>query len=289
MHKLKFPSPQIKSTRTLSYLERDGDDVPILLLHGSGFSKEVFAQQFNSKKLANNRLIALDLPGHGQSKDALNPKETYSYAGFAKEILAFISEKKLDNCIVAGWSLGGQIALEMTENMPLVSGIVSFGAAPAPNGPLGLIQSMQLSKVLLLAGKSEFSHADALYFENACFGKLATQKFVDTLRRTDSRMRPCVSRSILYKHGLSQKVRLEETKTPVCLIHGRNDPLIRTTFMESLSNPMLFSGKTVIIENSGHAPFMDAQSKFENTLLDFAQAVSSGAMEFQIPHLAKTA
>ncbi len=287
MFKREFPNSQFKSTRTLSYLERDGDDMPIVFLHGSGFSKEVFARQFNSKKLTNHRLLAVDLPGHGQSKDAENSIKTYSYAGLAKEILAFVSEKKISNCIVAGWSLGGQIALEMIDNTPLVSGIMAFGAAPAPNGPLGLIQSMHISRILLLAGKAEFTRADAQYFEDACFGKLTNQDFVDTLLRTDRRMRPSISRSVLYGYGLSQKARLEDTKTPVCLLHGRNDPLIKTTYMESLSNPLLFSGKTVIVDNSGHAPFMDAQAEFDTILQNFTEAVASGAMEACRPKLSQ--
>ncbi|MGI9356992.1 MAG: alpha/beta fold hydrolase, partial [Rhizobiaceae bacterium] len=179
--------------------------------------------------------------------------------------------------------------LELIDATPQILGIMAFGAAPAPNGPFGLIQAMHFSKTLLLAGKAEFSTSDAQYFEEACFGTFADLQFVDTLKRTDKRMRPSVVRNILYGYGMSQKARLEASATPVCLLHGRNEPLIRTSYMESLSNPMLYTGKSIIIENSGHAPFVDAQPEFDRVLKDFADAVTSGTMHRNLPALVNAA
>jgi len=280
------PNPQLKFTDKLAYLDREGDGLPIVFLHGSGFSKEVFENQFKSDALAGHRLIALDLPGHGQSKDADNAQDTYTYSGFAKEVLEFIEETKLVDCIVAGWSLGGQVALEMIDSAPQISGIVAFGAAPAANGPLGLIQSMHFSKTLLLAGKAEFTMGEARNFEEASLGAHADGRFIETLKRTDRKMRPSVARSLLYRYGTSQKARLENSATPVCLLHGRNEPLIRTSYMETLSNPMLYGGKTSIIENAAHAPFLEAQSEFDGHIKGFADAVSSGELISQPLELA---
>ncbi|MEM9677263.1 MAG: alpha/beta hydrolase [Pseudomonadota bacterium] len=271
-----FPNCQFGSTQTLAYLDRPGRGTPILFLHGNGFSKEVFAAQFSSETLADHRLLALDLPGHGRSQDAYDPKATYSYAGFAREVEAFIAEIGLERCIVAGWSLGGQIALEMLDAMPAIAGVIAFGAAPAPNGPLGILQSMHLSKILLLAGKGVFTREDAEYFEKACFGERTTYQFVPTLLRTDPCMRPNLSKSLLYASGISQKQRLERSHTPVCLLHGRGEPLIRTSFMRQVSSAALYGGTTIILEQAGHAPFVQAQSGFERVLKQFADDVETG-------------
>lgn len=275
----RFSKSQYKFTNTLSYVEREGTDMPIIFLHGSGFSKEVFLQQFSSKPLANHRLLAVDLPGHGQSNNAINPKETYTYSGLANAIREFILELKINNCIIMGWSLGGQVALELTDNTPQVSGVITCGAAPATNGPLGLIQSMHISKMLLLAGKANFTQQDAEYFEETCFGNLTHKDFTETLKRTDEKMRPNISRSVLYGFGTSQAKRLKNANKPVCLLHGCDENFIRTTYMETLTGSMLYTGETIFIKNSGHASFMDAQSEFDTVLKDFSDAVNLGRID----------
>lgn len=268
-----------KSTDTLSYIERDGNHIPIIFLHGSGFSKEVFAKQFASEILADHRLIAVDLPGHGNSENAQNPKETYSYSGLADSIVEFIHELKIENCIVMGWSLGGQVALELVDNTPQVSGIMTCGAAPAANGALGLIQSMHISRMLLLAGKATFTNEDAIYFQKTGLGEFMEYDFTETLKRTDKAMRPNISRSVLYGTGASQAKRLKNATKPVCLLHGLNENFIRTSYMKTLANPMLHKGEPVFLDNSGHAPFADAPSEFDTVLKDFADAVEHGMMD----------
>jgi len=248
-------------------------------LHGSGFSKEVFAKQFASKTLSHHRLIAVDLPGHGNSKDAQNPKETYSYSGLANSIVEFILELKIDNCIVMGWSLGGQIALELVDNTPQVSGIMTCGSAPAANGALGLIQSMHISRMLLLAGKATFTDQDAKYFEKTCFGDFTNYEFTETLKRTDKAMRPNISKSVLYGAGISQAKRLKNATKPVCLLHGLNENFIRTHYMKTLADPMLYTGETIFLDHSGHAPFVDATAQFDKVLKDFADVVEHGMMD----------
>ncbi|MEM1039303.1 MAG: alpha/beta hydrolase [Pseudomonadota bacterium] len=270
-------------------MDRPGRGTPILFLHGNGFSKEVFSAQFDSDTLADHRLLAVDLPGHGRSKDAEDPKTTYSFAGFAREIEAFVADMGLERCILAGWSLGGQIALEMLDATPAVAGVMAFGAAPAPNGPLGILQSMHLSKILLLAGKGVFTREDAEYFEKACFGDRTTYQFVSTLLRTDPRMRPNLSKSLLYASGVSQKKRLEQSQTPVCLLHGRNEPLIRTSFMQQISAYALYAGQTIVMDDAGHAPFVQAQGEFDAALKTFANAVETKTALAGAPQIVKAA
>ncbi|MEM7067694.1 MAG: alpha/beta hydrolase, partial [Pseudomonadota bacterium] len=251
----------------------------IVFLHGNGFSKEVFSQQFSSTYLAHMRLISLDLPGHGRSSNANNPKKTYSYAGFANEIIDFLELKRIKRCVVAGWSLGGQIALEMVDRSPLVRGVFAFGAPPAPSGPLGLMRSMKFCRSLLLAGKSQFSEAEAEYFEKMAFGDHAKGKYKDQLLRTDPEMRPHLSRSLLLPSGISQYERFTNSSTPICLAHGLGEPLIRTQYMEGLTSPALFGGNTAFLENAGHAPFVQTPDEFDLLLRFFSEWVQTGALE----------
>lgn len=251
--------------------------MPIILLHGSGFSKEVFIRQFESKQLKGHHLIAVDLPGHGASPDAIVPKLTYSYSGLAQAVLKQIRILQIEHCIVVGWSLGGQAALEMLDNVPEVAGVMAFGAPPATGGPLGLLRAMIFSKDLLLAGKAKHTLADAIRFEKAALGEYAAGQFVDVIMRTDPNMRPLLSRSILLNAGHNQRELVENASVPVCLLHGELDPFVRKKYMQSVTGDKLFGGETVVFENTGHAPFMEKQKEFDLLLAQFAEAVEIGA------------
>ena len=266
----------LEYVQPLSFIERDGNKMPVILLHGSGFSKEVFLRQFASQQMKGHRLIAVDLPGHGSSPDANNPKLTYSYSGLARAVLKQIISLKIERCIVVGWSLGGQVALEMLDNVAEVAGVMAFGAPPATGGPLGLLRAMIFSKDLLLAGKAKHSLADAVRFEKAALGENATGQFVDVIMRTDPKMRPLLSRSILLNTGCNQRDLVENSSVPVCLLQGEHDPFVRTKYMQSVTGHTLYGGETVVFESTGHAPFLEKQKEFDLLLSKFAEAVEFG-------------
>lgn len=266
------------SEMTLSYNERPGDvsgGLPIIFLHGSGFSSQVFKQQLQDDVLQNRRLIAIDLPGHGNSSDAKDPKLTYSYAGLASVINQFIVNLGIEKCIIAGWSLGGQVAIEMLDSAPHVAGVFAFGAPPAHNGPLGLILSMHFCKVLLLAGKGQHTLDDVIFFERECLHGHGHGRFLDDLLRVDPRMRPHISRSIMLGSGTSQRQRVEHSRTPICLLHGINDGLVRANYMQTIGGEALYGGSTIMFDDCGHAPFFENPEKFNNLLHQFADDVEN--------------
>lgn len=271
----------------LANIDRHGKAIPIVLVHGSGFSKEVFERQFAGRTLAGRRLIAIDLPGHGESADATDPQAVYSFSGFADAILEFVSAKKLDPCIVAGWSLGGHAALDLIGRSDRIAGVMAFGAPPAANGPLGLIRSMHFCRLLLLAGKGRLSQAETEYFERTCLNGQRPGQFIETLQRVDPLMRPNVSRAIFARRTASQKELVETAEIPVCLLQGGDDALVRTNFMRNVSGPTLFGGETIVFEDCGHAPFLEQPEKFDRLLDEFATAVETGAAHRRVPDLAK--
>ena len=261
---------------TLAYSERTGEKLPIVFVHGSGFSKDVFKLQFESRQLSGHHLFAIDLPGHGDSADANDPSAVYSYAGLASVVTDFIERLNIDRCLLVGWSLGGHVAYDMLDTVPQVAGVMAFGAPPAVGGPLGIIRSLHISKNLLLISKAKFTRADAERFERVCLDGHFAGEFVETLCRTDEKMRPCLSRSVMASTGQGQKKRVESARTPICLLQGRHDPVSRTGYMQAFPGQNLFAGRCIIFDESGHAPFVDAADKFDCLLAQFADFAEAG-------------
>lgn len=252
---------------------------PIVFLHGSGFDSSVFNDQFSSPLLGHCHLIAMDLPGHGKSDNANTPQTDYSYASMGAKLLEALDLMGIDGAIFVGWSLGGQIAIEINHD-DRVEGVFAFGVAPIAPGPMGMIRGFHFSRDLLLASKAQYTMEDAKRFEATCLGSRAEGRFVDAIMRTDPAFRPAISKLILKGQGLNQKKAVEAPQKPIALLQGENDPFIRTDYLKGLDSLGLFAKDIMVLEGCGHAPFMEARERFEHALLDFVEWVEINAFGF---------
>ena len=97
----------------LNYIEK-GTGSPLILLHGNGEDSEYFIHQIKyfSKQY---KVIAIDTRGHGLSKRGNKP---FTIRQFAKDLLCFMDEKKIEKASILGFSDGGNIALIFALNYP---------------------------------------------------------------------------------------------------------------------------------------------------------------------------
>jgi pimeloyl-ACP methyl ester carboxylesterase len=250
----------------LRVLVRPGNGPAMMLLHGNSFSGDVFVRLAASKALAGIPLIIPDLPGHGGSDNAASPAITYSTSGLAACMHELAETLHLTAYTVFGWSLGGQVAIEMLDHAPGLIGVAACGAAVVQRGPLGMISGFHISRDLLLAGKGEMSDGDARRFSTACIGN---DSQAETVLCTDPALRPALSRATLLGKGRDQRAAIAEAQTPVCLMLGVNDPFIRADSLQKVSGPTLFGGRCLMLKDAGHAPFLDAPHAFDPALASF--------------------
>lgn len=249
--------------------------LPLVMLHGSGFSKEVFAHQFDSPLLAGFRLIAIDLPGHGASSNSARPREDYSLGGCADAVRAVLARLDVARAVVFGWSLGGNVAIELMRSSPLVAGLVLTGTAPATRGLLGTLRAVQLSRDALLASKGRLNPIQARRFLKMSVGDHGTDALLTDLRRVDEAFRPIFSRSLLYGPGADQRHWVETAQVPIAMVHGSDDPIVRKSYLATLRYRGLWGGMCHFIPDTGHAPFFERPDLFDPMLAEFATAVGA--------------
>ena len=63
--------------------ESAGAGPAVLLMHGNSTCGQVFRNQLEGALGERYRLVAIDLPGHGNSANATAPKRTYCMSGYA--------------------------------------------------------------------------------------------------------------------------------------------------------------------------------------------------------------
>src|SRR5919199_3705695 len=113
------------------YYERHGREsgtaAPLVLLHGAlGTIESCFAGLL--PELARHfDVIAVELQGHGHTRDADRP---LTYAGMAADTAALLDALGIGRAHLVGYSMGGAVALQMALDRPeLVDRVVFFGGA----------------------------------------------------------------------------------------------------------------------------------------------------------------
>jgi pimeloyl-ACP methyl ester carboxylesterase len=189
------------SDATLRVRDTGGDGLPIVLLHGSGSSIDVFHRQFLDPILSHHRLVAIELPGHGLSSDAATPDKTYTLKGLAGVVTEALTSIGVSRAVFFGWSLGGHVTLQIAATTSIPVALLLSGTPPVSLGPLGLLRGFQPSFDILLTSKRHFSERDVTRFAQLCFGDAFDPKFLTMIARTDGRLRVNFLRSLMHGHG----------------------------------------------------------------------------------------
>jgi len=90
---------------------------PLILLHGLLLSQEMHRPLAEDLAARGNRVITLDLLGHGHS-DRPRDMWRYSMPIFGEQIVALMDHLGLEQAVVMGTSLGANAALELASSHP---------------------------------------------------------------------------------------------------------------------------------------------------------------------------
>src|SRR5271154_292801 len=90
---------------------------PLILLHGLLLSQEMHRPLAEDLAARGNRVITLDLLGHGRSE---RPRDMwrYSMASYGRQVVALMDRLQIEQAVVMGTSLGANVALEVAASAP---------------------------------------------------------------------------------------------------------------------------------------------------------------------------
>ncbi|WP_202593516.1 intracellular short-chain-length polyhydroxyalkanoate depolymerase [Halococcus sediminicola] len=107
-------STELPNGETISYREREGGTIPLLLLHGNQTSSkhwDVLLEAMDPEY----KLYAMDMRGFGASS---YETQIDSIANFANDVEMFVDELDLEAFHLMGWSTGGGVAMEFAADHP---------------------------------------------------------------------------------------------------------------------------------------------------------------------------
>lgn len=257
------------SGKQISYQEQ-GEGFPIVLLHGYLESLAIW-EKFAQKLSTDNRVIAIDLPGHGNS-DTIS--SVHSMKTMAESVNAVLEFLNVQNCFMIGHSMGGYVTMEFLNNFPeKLKGICLFHSTPyadseeKKNIRNRLVEAIEAGKHIALAKE----HVEKT------FAKDNIEKFVQEIGfikiiaiNTKPIGNIAALKGMRERQDLSTLLKL--TPTPSLWIFGAKDNFIST---EIIKNAKLKNTEIQILENSGHQGFIEEEEKSLKIIRRFLDKIKS--------------
>ncbi len=103
--------------QSISYAEYGEGDRPLILIHGLLLSRRMFDRLGPEMAALGNRVIAIDLLGHGSS-DRPSEMSNYSMTFFARQVESLMDHLEIRQAVVGGTSLGANTTLELNHLSP---------------------------------------------------------------------------------------------------------------------------------------------------------------------------
>ena len=263
---------------SLAYRSAGSGD-PIIFVHGWGLNSGVFKEQL--KSLSDEfRVIAVDLPGHGDTPPKEGRNTLAAAAGYLCEL---VKELSFGRVHLAGWSLGThvvchaamQMGFDTARSLTIIDGTPSF---VKKNEDETWALPDTRTKWILRGLEKDFIKELTEFITTSCYTKKEvkpeTVEMMNDLFFTDPFPPDKESAIELLKDFIDSDIRpmLGALKLPCLICHGDRDSILPIEVTKIWENS-LPNAKTVIFEKSGHAPFLTQPARFNETLRKFLRTV----------------
>lgn len=255
----------------LAVIASSGKGPVVLLIHGNSARKEVFEKQFESALAQDFKLIAFDLPGHGESADATDPQASYTLHGYAEAAAEVLKALNIGEAAVFGWSLGGHIGLEMLAQKAPVTRLMITGTPPFSKAPEQVGKAFLPSEALQYGGKRELTDAQVETYARHVIhpDKPLIASVFDAVRRTDGLTRQTMFENILADNIADQQHMVENCPVPLAILNGAEDAFINNAHIASLKYNSLWEETIFLLPQVGHAAFLEKPEVFNRTFARF--------------------
>ncbi|MET9800283.1 alpha/beta fold hydrolase [Streptomyces sp. NPDC006368] len=244
-----------------------GDGLPVVLVHGHPFNRTLWAPQAEALTAAGHRVITPDLRGYGDSD--VTPGTT-PLSDFADDIAALLDHLGIDEAVIGGVSMGGQITMEFQRRYPgRVHALVLADTSPAAETDEGRAFRNRLADRLLAEGMDGYADEviDRMLAPYNVTGKPDVAAHVlGMMRSTDPRGAAAALRGRAERPDYRPV--LAAVSVPTLIVVGADDPYTPVADAEGMHRLIPHATLTVV-EQAGHLPNVEQPQRFNAAVLRF--------------------
>lgn len=238
----------------------------LVLLHGWGAHKRVW-DELLARLGADMQIIAPDLPGHGAAP-AITP---YAVECMVDTLAAAAPAQ----CTLAGWSLGGQLALAWARRHPQqVTRLMLIAATPrfvsTPDWPHGMAPEVfaEFSASLTRDAATTLRRFLLLQTQGDARARQAARQLEAALVLQAQPRSSVLVETLRWLQTTDLREALPEIIQPTLVMHGDRDRIAPPAAGEYLAS-QLPQARLALLAGAAHAPFMSAPDEMCNLMNDF--------------------
>lgn len=257
---------------SVSYLEANPDgQKTIFFVHGNSCTARMWEKQLTAAALENYRLIALDLPGHGQS-DKFPAEKPYSLPAvgevIGKAIVELGGEKEY---IIVGFSIGTNIVAETLAYDVVPAGLV-FAGSCLLGGEIAFsdVAHPNFDATVIFTDHPPKEAIDQ-YWINALPRSDADEikLFREDYDKTDPPFRSSVLQTALSGIIANEIELVQQYDRPTFFIFGREEASVNNNYLDNIALPF-WRGTTTKVPDAGHFVTIEQPETFNRLLVAYA-------------------
>lgn len=253
---------------------------PLVFLHGWSVDRSFFNGQ-RPLALEGFRVIAPDLPGHGETPAGTGPA---TISGLADAVAGLLRQPALDKTVLVGWSMGATVALDLIarHGAEAIAGLVIVDMTPkvpnAPDWPYGLSNGQTLAEALQAAERMASAWdryapriAEAMFAPGRPCGSKLVSRATERISRRDGAVMARIWRSLVEA---DHRETIRSLPVPVLAIAGAESRLYRPDVAGWIADHAP-DGKASLVSGAGHAPHIERPDTFNALVANFARDLAA--------------
>ncbi len=262
----------VEDNKEIYFEDYAGEGRPVVLVHGWGMSCRVWDYNLAALRAAGHRVVSLDHRGCGHSDKDF---DDVSIGAIASDVVALVDDRGLESPVIVGWSLGAAVAVEAAEALgDRAAGLALIGT-PSPRYLQaadweigGTPEAMKETAAALTGNRAGFLHDLTVGVFKDDPGPAVIEWMWSIFMETS----PNADLTLIALGELDHREMMPTLELPALLCVGAADVVVdpRTS---AKAGELLPNSRVVDFAESGHAPFIEEQEKFEGELLDFLRGI----------------
>lgn len=253
----------------ISYLEREGEGETIVFLHGFAADKDNWVR-FARQMPKDYRIVAIDLPGHGDNSRDFN--RTYDINYIAEGFTKTVETLNLGRFHLAGNSMGGYVSKIYAAEHPdrvITLGLFDSAGLLSPKPSDFQLALEKGDNPLIVNSRDDFDRLMQFVFQKEPFLPWPIRSVVARKYISHGRFNQKMWNDI-WAHREEAIDLLPRLHIPVFVIWGDSDRILHVSTVEAYQENIPHA-ETVILKNCGHAPMLERPGEtadFYVTFLD---------------------